>query len=80
MYTRSANESSSCPIKLLFFLHLATLPSMKSKKSPKGMNASAAQRLACADAGPRQYRIEEKMDMTPQKPELKTYQSVELEG
>lgn len=33
------------------------------------MNASAAQRFACAEGGPRQYRIEEKIDMTPQKPE-----------
>jgi hypothetical protein len=41
---------------------------MKSKKRPKGMNASAAQRLPYADAGPRQYRIDEKTDMTPQKP------------
>lgn len=68
-YTRSAKESSSCPIKLLFFLHRATLPSMKSKNSPKGMNANAAHRFACAEGGPRQYRIEEKIDMTPQKPE-----------
>ncbi len=68
-YTRSAKESSSCPIKLLFFLHRATLPSMKSKNKPKGMNASAAQRFACAEGGPRQYLIEEKIDMTPQKPE-----------
>ena len=52
--TRSAKESSSCPIKLLFFLHLATFPSMKSKNRPNGMKASAAQRLACADGGPRQ--------------------------
>jgi hypothetical protein len=42
---------------------------MKSKNKPKGMNASAAQRFACAEGGPRQYRIEEKIDMTPQKPE-----------
>jgi hypothetical protein len=69
-YTRSAKESSSCPIKLLFFLHRATLPSMKSKNNPKGMNANAAQRFACADGGPRQYLIEEKIDITPQKPEV----------
>jgi hypothetical protein len=42
---------------------------MKSKNNPKGMNANAAQRFACTEGGPRQYRIEEKMDMTPQKPE-----------
>jgi hypothetical protein len=69
-YTRSAKESSSCPIKLLFFLHRATLPSMKSKNNPKGMNANAAQRFACAEGGPRQYLIEEKIDITPQKPEV----------
>ena len=67
-HTRSAKESSSCPIKLLFFLHRATLPSMKSKNSPKGMNANAAQRFACAEGGPRQYLIEEKIDITPQNP------------
>jgi hypothetical protein len=66
--TKSAKESSSCPIKLLFFLHLATFPSMKSKNNPNGMKANAAQRFACADGGPRQYRIEENIDMTPQKP------------
>jgi hypothetical protein len=41
---------------------------MKSKNSPKGMNARAAQRFPYAEGGPRQYRIEEKIDMTPQKP------------
>jgi hypothetical protein len=66
--TRSASESSSWPIKLLFFLQRATLPSMKSKNRPKGMNTSAAHRLPSADGGPRQYRIDEKMDMIPQKP------------
>jgi len=66
--TKSANESSSCPIRLLFFRHLATFPSMKSKNRPKGMNAKAAQRLPCAEGGPRQYRMEAKIDMTPQKP------------
>lgn len=44
-YTKSARESNSCPIKLLFFLHLATFPSMKSKNNPNGMKANAAQRL-----------------------------------
>lgn len=43
--TRSASESSSCPIKDDFFRQRATFPSMKSKKSPNGMNASANQRL-----------------------------------
>lgn len=47
--TKSARESSSCPIRLLFFLHLATFPSMKSKNRPNGMNAKAYQRFACAD-------------------------------
>jgi hypothetical protein len=44
-HTKSARESNSWPIKLLFFLHLATFPSIKSKNKPKGINASAAQRL-----------------------------------
>ena len=52
--TKSAKESSSCPIRLLFFRHLATFPSMKSKNSPKGINAKAAHRFACAEGGPRQ--------------------------
>jgi hypothetical protein len=43
---------------------------MKSKNNPKGMNANAAQRFPCAEGDPRQYRIEEKIDMTPQKPEM----------
>jgi len=55
-------------MRLLFFLHLATLPSMKSKKRPKGINAKAAQRFPCAEGGPRQYRIDEKIDIIPQKP------------
>lgn len=55
-------------MRLLFFLQRATFPSMKSKNNPKGMNASAAHRLPCADGGPRQYRNDEKIDMTPQKP------------
>lgn len=52
--TRSAKESSSCPIRLLLPLHRATLPSMKSKKSPNGMNASAAHMLPKESGGPRQ--------------------------
>jgi hypothetical protein len=43
---------------------------MKSKNSPKGMNARAAQRFPYAEGGPRQYRIEENIDMTPQKPTI----------
>ena len=66
--TKSASESNSCPMRLLFFLHLATFPSMKSKKSPNGMKASAAHIGAYVSAGPRQYRIELRMDMKPQKP------------
>lgn len=66
--TKSARESNSCPIKLLFFLHLATLPSIKSKNNPKGMNAIADQRLPYALGSPRQYRIDENIDMTPQNP------------
>ena len=57
-------------MRLLFFLHLATLPSMKSKNKPKGMKASAAQMGAYASGGPRQYRMELMMDMKPQKPGL----------
>ena len=68
VHTRSASESSSWPIRLLFFLQRATLPSMKSKNRPKGMKASAAQRFPSADGGPRQYRMDEKTDMMPQNP------------
>ena len=66
--TRSAKESSSCPIRLLLPLHRATLPSMKSKKRPNGMNASAAHILPNESDGPRQWRMEERMDIKPQKP------------
>ena len=41
--TKSASESSSAPILLLFFLQRATMPSKKSKNRPKGMKARAAQ-------------------------------------
>lgn len=41
MRTKSARESSSWPIKEDFLLQRATLPSRKSKKSPKGINARA---------------------------------------
>ena len=44
-FTRSARESSSCPISEDFFLHLATRPSMKSKNKPKGIKARAAHKL-----------------------------------
>ena len=53
-HTRSAKESNSCPIKLLLPLHLATLPSMKSKKSPNGMKARAVHILLWLSGGPRQ--------------------------
>ena len=66
--TRSARESSSWPIMLLFFLHRATLPSMKSKKSPRGRNPNAAQRFPTDDASPRQYRRDEKIDIAPHNP------------
>lgn len=66
--TKSASESSSCPIKLLFLRHLATFPSKKSKNRPNGMNASAAHRLPSSPGAPAMYRMEEKMDMTPQRP------------
>ena len=65
--TKSASESSSAPIKLLFFLHRATLPSKKSKNRPKGMKVSAAHKLPLC-VGSKQYLIEDMMDMTPQKP------------
>jgi hypothetical protein len=39
--TKSARESNSCPIRLAFFLHLATLPSMKSKNRPRGTKPNA---------------------------------------
>lgn len=52
--TRSAKESNSCPIRLLLPLHRATLPSIKSKKSPNGMNASAAHMLPDESDGARQ--------------------------
>jgi hypothetical protein len=53
-----------------FFLQRATLPSMKSKNSPNGMKASAAQRLLWSLGSPRQYRREEKTDMIPQNPRI----------
>jgi hypothetical protein len=40
-HTKSANESSSCPINDDFWRHLATFPSMKSKNSPNGMKVMA---------------------------------------
>lgn len=39
--TKSARESNSCPSMLDFCLHLATLPSMKSKNRPSGMSVNA---------------------------------------
>lgn len=42
-HTRSARESSSCPIREDFLRQRAILPSIKSKNRPKGMNARAAQ-------------------------------------
>jgi len=53
-HTRSASESSSWPISDAFFRHLATLPSMKSKKRPNGMKANAAHRLPKSSGLPRQ--------------------------
>lgn len=66
--TKSASESSSCPMRLLLFLHRATRPSKKSKNKPKGRKPSAIHTLSNAVGSPRQYRNDEKMDMTPQKP------------
>jgi len=66
--TKSASESSSCPIMLLFFRQRATLPSRKSKNRPKGRKASASQRSEKDEGSPMQYRSEENMDSTPQRP------------
>lgn len=66
--TRSASESSSCPIMLLFLRHRATRPSMKSKKRPKGRKARARYRVPLSEGSPRQYRNEEKTDIIPQAP------------
>jgi hypothetical protein len=52
--TRSASESSSAPIKLLFPLHLATMPSKKSNKRPNGISARAVHKWPVWCAGPRQ--------------------------
>ena len=49
-----------------FLRHLATFPSIKSKKRPKGMNARAAQMAPYSVGSPRQYRMDEKTDMTTQ--------------
>jgi hypothetical protein len=67
-HTRSANESSSCPIMLLFLRHRATRPSMKSKNRPKGRKVRARYRLVLSVGSPRQYRKEEKTDIIPQNP------------
>ncbi|KAL9003765.1 MAG: hypothetical protein Q9188_003370 [Gyalolechia gomerana] len=53
-FTKSANESNSWPIRLLFFLHRATLPSIKSKNRPKGMKARAIHIVVWDVGGPRQ--------------------------
>lgn len=63
-HTRSANESSSCPINEDFFLHLATFPSKRSKSRPNGMNAYASQRSVSTYWLPKQYRSEARTDMT----------------
>ena len=52
--TKSASESSSWPMREDFPLHLATLPSKKSKKRPKGMKPRASQRLVVSLGSPRQ--------------------------
>lgn len=52
--TRSASESSSCPIRLDLWRQRATLPSIKSKNRPKGMKARAAQRGPRSVGSPRQ--------------------------
>jgi hypothetical protein len=65
--TRSARESSSCPMSDDFFLHRATFPSKKSKNRPKGMKPKASQRWVRVPLG-REYFSEERTDMNPQKP------------
>ena len=66
--TKSARESSSCPMSDDFFLHLATFPSIKSKKRPNGIKTIAAHRYERSSAEPRQYRSDENIDIIPQKP------------
>jgi hypothetical protein len=68
--TRSASESSSCPMREDFLLHLATFPSKKSKNRPKGMKKKASHRLLSLDTSCWQYRNEERTDMNPQNPDL----------
>lgn len=53
-HTKSARESSSCPIMLLFLRQRATRPSRKSKKRPNGKNARARYRLDFSVGSPRQ--------------------------
>jgi hypothetical protein len=65
--TRSAKESSSCPMSDDFFLHRATFPSKKSKNRPKGMKPKASQRWVSVPSG-REYFSEERTDMKPQNP------------
>lgn len=72
---KSASESSSWPIKLLFFLHLATLPSKKSKNRPNGMRAKAIQSCVLSSGEPKQYRMEDIMELTPQKPFISVMRS-----
>lgn len=64
MHTRSARESSSWPISDDFFRHLATFPSMKSKKRPNGMKPRAIQMFPCWWDSPRQYLSDENIDIT----------------
>lgn len=62
-------------MRLLFFLHRATFPSKKSKNKPNGMNASAIQRSLVCFGGLKQYRMENCMLMTPQKPFMRVIRS-----
>lgn len=64
MHTKSANESNSCPINEDFSLHRATLPSKKSKNNPNGIKANANQRFVRSVGSDRQYRIDDRIDMT----------------
>lgn len=58
--TESAKLSNSCPSMLLLFLHLATLPSKRSKIAPNSGNHRAIQ--ACFGSDVRRYLAEENKD------------------
>ena len=67
-YTRLAREPGSWPIKELSFLQRSTLPSIKSKNSPNGMETIARYSWLRLPALPGRWRRDEKMLIAPQKP------------